>query len=123
MSQTPRAGSQAELLLSIQLEQAGIPFEREYRFAPPRRWRFDFAFLEAPEPGAVFIPLAVEVEGGVYITGRHTRGAAFEKDVEKYNAATERGWTLLRYTPRMVEDGTAFEQICRLLTFPEKRVA
>jgi hypothetical protein len=31
--------SQAELTLNVQMEQAGIPFEREFRFAPPRRWR------------------------------------------------------------------------------------
>ena len=39
--------------------------EREYIFAPPRRWRFDFRW-----PGHM---LAVEVEGGVYTNGRHNR--------------------------------------------------
>src|ERR1041385_1632066 len=42
----------------------------EYRFAPPRRWRFDFAWPEGR--------LALEVEGGSFVAGRHTRGTPFE---------------------------------------------
>jgi very-short-patch-repair endonuclease len=63
----------------------------EYRFAPPRRWRFDYAFPE--------FKLAVEIEGGAWIQGRHTRGKGFLADLEKYNAATLLGWAILRYPP------------------------
>ena len=63
----------------------------EYRFAPPRRWRFDYAFPE--------FKLAVEIEGGAWIRGRHTRGKGFLADLEKYNAATLLGWSILRYAP------------------------
>jgi hypothetical protein len=38
--------SPAETLLAVQLEQAGIPFEREYKFHPSRKWRADFALWE-----------------------------------------------------------------------------
>lgn len=62
----------------------------ELRFAPPRRWRFDFAF---PEQG-----LAVEIEGAVWTNGRHTRGAGYAADCEKYNAAVLAGWRILRFT-------------------------
>ncbi len=35
--------------LAYFLTSAGIKgFEREYRFAPPRRWRFDFAWPGDP---------------------------------------------------------------------------
>ena len=35
--------------LAYFLASAGIKgFEREYRFAPPRRWRFDFAWPGDP---------------------------------------------------------------------------
>jgi hypothetical protein len=71
----------------------GLPAPvRELRFAPPRRWRFDYAWPE------LFV--AVEKEGGVYTRGRHTRGAGYADDMEKYNAATRLGWALFRYQPR-----------------------
>lgn len=75
----------------------------EYRFAPPRRWRFDYAW-----PADVLIAhgvscarggIAIEVEGGAFTRGRHTRGAGFVKDMEKYNAAALAGWKVLRVTP------------------------
>lgn len=63
----------------------------EYRFAPPRKWRFDYAW--------VCFKVALEVEGGAFTRGRHTRGAGFIKDMEKYNAAVLAGWKVLRVTP------------------------
>lgn len=113
--------SPAEQLLSVQLEQAGIPFEREYRFAPPRRWRADFMVRPGDPHSSKWSPaILVEVEGGAYVTGRHTRGAGFEKDTEKYNAAAELGYTVLRYTPRAINDGSALEQIRRILSMKEE---
>jgi very-short-patch-repair endonuclease len=63
---------------------------RQYCFHPARRWRFDFAWPDAM--------VAVEVEGGVWTGGRHTRGAGFQADCRKYNAAVLLGWRVLRYT-------------------------
>jgi hypothetical protein len=51
--------------------------------------------------------LAVEVEGGSWIAGRHVRGRGFEADCEKYNQAVLLGWRVLRFTSAMVEDSTA----------------
>lgn len=71
---------------------AGLPRPvTEYRFHPQRRWRFDYA-----------IPpwfIALEVEGGVWTAGRHTRGAGYLGDCEKYNEAQLLGWIVLRCTP------------------------
>lgn len=64
----------------------------EYRFHPKRRWRFDLAIPEHK--------IAIEIEGGAWSNGRHTRGKGFIKDMEKYNAATVLGWKVLRYTPQ-----------------------
>jgi len=59
--------------------------------------------------------IAVECEGGVFSRGRHVRGVGFENDCEKYNAATERGWRVYRYTRRMIDEGRAIEQLERVL--------
>lgn len=71
----------------------------EYRFEPKRRWRLDWAWPDRK--------VALEVEGGVWIRGRHSRGAGMVKDMEKYNALAVAGWRLLRVTPQMVDNGEA----------------
>lgn len=76
------------------------PTEMEYKFHPERRWRFDFAWPDRK--------VALEVEGGVWIAGRHTRGSGFVKDMEKYNAAATLGWRVLRVQPKdLLKDSTA----------------
>ena len=79
------------------------PGEREFRFDPPRRWRFDFAW-----PGA---KVALEIEGGVWTHGRHNRGQGMEKDAEKYNQAACIGWLVLRATNHMIEDNRAADWV------------
>jgi hypothetical protein len=81
---------------------------RELRFAPPRLWRFDFAW---PARG-----LALECEGGIWTHGGHTRGSGFVADVEKYNAATLLGWRVFRVTEREIRSGEAFELLERMLS-------
>lgn len=63
----------------------------EWQFHPTRKWRYDFAIIEHK--------IAIEVEGGVWTNGRHTRGKGFINDCEKYNAGTALGWRILRVTP------------------------
>lgn len=70
----------------------------EIQFSPPRKWRFDFVvWLDQDDDTASGI--ALEVEGGIWTGGRHTRGAGFKKDMEKYNRAACLGWRILRVTP------------------------
>lgn len=96
--------SPLERLFAAQVEAAGLPApEREARFHPTRRWRFDFLWR--------CWMLAVECEGGVYSRGRHVRPGGFRKDAEKYNAAAMLGYRVLRFTARMIEDGTAIEAV------------
>jgi len=74
------------------LIQSGIPTpEREYKFHPKRKWRIDFAWPK--------VKLAVEIEGGIYVRGRHTRPLGFVNDIGKYNAIVMAGYSLLRFTP------------------------
>lgn len=69
----------------------GIDFVTEYKFDPTRRWRADLCCIEQR--------IIIEVEGGVWTNGRHTRGKGFLADLEKYNTATCQGWRLIRTTP------------------------
>jgi hypothetical protein len=71
----------------------------EYPFSTTRDWRFDVAWPSRK--------IAVEIEGGVWSGGRHTRGAGFLADMEKYNAAVCLGWSVLRFTPDQVSSGAA----------------
>lgn len=72
---------------------AGLPLPvREFRFAAPEReWEADFAWPDEK--------IILEVEGGAWSGGRHTRGSGYLKDMEKYNNATLRGYRLFRCTP------------------------
>lgn len=71
----------------------------ELQFAKPRRWRIDVAFP--------LHLLAVEIDGGVWSRGRHSRGAGMLADMEKTAALAARGWRLIRCSPQHVADGTA----------------
>lgn len=63
---------------------------QEHLFHDTRKWRFDFAWPR--------YRVAVEIEGGVFTQGRHTRSTGFIADCAKYNAAALHGWLVLRYT-------------------------
>lgn len=69
--------------------------DREYQFHPERKWRFDFAYPD--------LKIAIEAEGGIWSSGRHTRGSGFIKDCEKYNQAAILGWRVLRYTTSNID--------------------
>lgn len=73
-------------------EQMGLPRAvAEHRFYPARKWRFDYAWVAAR--------IAIEVQGGIWTGGRHTRGAALVKEWEKLNTAAARGWRVLYCAP------------------------
>jgi hypothetical protein len=82
----------------------------EFRFHAARKWRFDWAW-----PGANEGPLALEIEGGVFMQGRHSRGAGMVKDMEKYNEAAVMGWRVLRVTPKDLESAATFDLLRRAL--------
>jgi len=73
---------------------SGPDLEREYRFDPGRRWRFDRAWVERK--------VAIELDGATWSGGRHTRGAGFRNDCEKANAAAALGWRVCHLTSDMV---------------------
>ena len=101
--------SKWEKKLELQLRWRGLPeFEIEYRFHSTRRWRFDFAWPKEK--------IAVEVDGGIWTQGRHTRGKGYQSDCEKRNEAQRLGWQVYHVTPNMIKSGEALSFLERALT-------
>ena len=92
--------SDLEELLFQHIKLVGLPLpEREYRFAPPRRYRADFAYPERK--------ILVEVQGGIYTRGAHSRGTGLERDYEKINLAQLNGFMVFQFSRKMIESGEA----------------
>jgi very-short-patch-repair endonuclease len=87
------SGSQKRFLWAWQALQ-GPELAREHAFHPIRKWRFDFAHVPSK--------VAIELEGGTWSASRHTTGAGFRRDCEKYNAAVLAGWRVFRLTTDML---------------------
>lgn len=97
--------SEAELLMETYLRElfgdGGRIIAAELVFHPKRKWRFDYAVPE--------LRLAIEIEGGIWTKGRHTRGAGYQGDLDKYNAAKLLGWDVFRFSVDDVLNGKALE--------------
>ena len=99
--------SEGESLLSLQLKALKIAFEREFKFCQDRKWRADFHLVDKM--------ILIEVEGGIWSNGRHTRGKGYLGDMEKYNAATVMGYQVLRFSTEQVKSGLAIQQIEKMV--------
>jgi very-short-patch-repair endonuclease len=95
-----------EFLMQLRAHKI-VGYTMEYRFHSTRRWRFDFAWI--------LKGVAVEIEGGTWSGGRHTRGDGYEKDCEKYNEAVLMGWKVLRFTSSMIKNGMAIDMTREIL--------
>ena len=84
----------------------GPDLVKEFRFHPVRKWRADFAHL----PSRTLI----EIEGGIYINGRHNRGAGFAADLEKYLEAALDGWRVVRLGPEELNENNTGRLIALL---------
>ncbi len=101
----------------------GIPTpEYEWRFHDERKWRFDIAWRDSEyrhtthfEKPYVERPLALEVQGGIWIAGRHSRGASLLKEWEKLNEAAILGWRILYCQPDDLLTKATAETIKRAL--------
>lgn len=79
----------------------------EHRFHPTRRWRFDWAWTEQK--------VALEIDGGIWVQGRHTRGSGRARDMTKFSEAAIFGWRILYCTPDQVADGSVMGMLKRAL--------
>lgn len=101
--------SNLEADLEWQLKALNIGYEREFKFDPVRRWRFDFRLADS---------VCVECEGltsyGNHL-GRHQSAKGYAVDLEKYNEALVQGWKVLRVTKEHIKSGQAIDWIKALL--------
>lgn len=96
--------SELEQTLIGQIRMVGLPApEREYRFAPPRMYRFDLAWPQ--------LRLAAEVMGGLHTGGAHVRPRGYNRDCEKHNLGVLKGWAILLFTRQMIETGDAIRTL------------
>ena len=111
-SKRPKVKSQKvpnefELKLALGLKALKIDFEQEFKFHSSRKWRADFHLK-----GRMIL---IEVEGGIWSGGRHTRGKGYIGDMEKYNAAAMLGYQVIRFSTEQVKSGLAIQQIEKMV--------
>lgn len=101
--------SALEMALLTRLERSGLPLgEGQYRFVPGRLYRFDRAW---PGHGMV----AVEIQGGLWVNGAHSRGSGVERDCVKLSIAAALGWRVLPVSKAMIESGQAISLLRQAL--------
>lgn len=101
----PVIRSDLEIGFLMQIREAGLP-EPVLQSNEPwegsgRRFKADFFW---PQYG-----LVVEIDGGTWNGGRHTRGAGFESDCEKQAIAVANGYQYLRFAGKHVRNGDALD--------------
>jgi Uncharacterized protein conserved in bacteria len=79
-----------------------IDFEREYKLLENRNFRADFAHPDSKT--------AIEIQGGIWISGRHNRGSGYTKDCKRTLALIAQGWTVIYLVESMFTQDT-FEKI------------
>ena len=101
-------------------KSSGVPFDRlcalqglpapiaEYRFHPIRKWRFDWAFPDAK--------VALEIHGGTWIQGKHSRGVGQRVDFCKWSHAAALGWRIIHVVPEQLESTQSLEWLKECLT-------
>jgi very-short-patch-repair endonuclease len=72
----------------------GCPLDREVKLVPGRKFRCDFFEWRSN--------VVIELEGGHWVSGRHTRGKGFQDDCEKYLLITLEGYTIFRLTDKQI---------------------
>lgn len=103
--------SEKDVFTFLLHQRLGVECVREYRFHPTRQWRFDYAIPD--------LRIAIEIDGGIWINGRHNRASGYLGDMEKFNAAATLGWVVLKFTPQEQYTAKALDLIT--LTVAERK--
>jgi hypothetical protein len=74
-----------------------IDLHSEYRFASPRRYRWDFC-----HPGS---KIAIEIQGGIWMKrSGHTGGTGLLSDYEKFSIGASLGWRVFPLADSMITE-------------------
>lgn len=86
--------AKTDMFCFLVVSQLRVKVEKELKFHPERKWRFDYAIPE--------YKIAIEIDGGLWLDGggRHNRASGYKGDMEKFNAAASLGWLVLKFTPQ-----------------------
>jgi hypothetical protein len=80
-------------IVTAYFKECGLPEpEYEVKHIPGRKFRLDIAW----EPQRI----GIEVNGGVWILGKHGRGSGIVKDMEKNNLSVVYGWRVFQVQPK-----------------------
>lgn len=102
------------LAFHLRTHELGSHFQREVKWHPTRKWRFDFADVRNK--------VAIEVQGGTFTAGKsgHNWGPQIMKDHEKYNQAQYHGWVVFQFTDRPIRDLSAINLV--MAYYQQKRL-
>jgi very-short-patch-repair endonuclease len=106
----PKKTNRGEAALAALLDAAVIPYTREFKFLPDRKFRFDFVLLP------LCMKLAVEIDGAV-----HRIDSRWRADREKSNLALANGWRVLHLGVDQVSQGDNLELVRGALLQPAMR--
>lgn len=95
-------------------QKLGVECVKELRFHPERMWRFDYAIPS--------LRIAIEIDGGIWVQGRHNRASGYIGDMEKFNAAASLGWVVLKFTPQEQYTRKAFDAIAATVATQTKAI-
>lgn len=100
--------SKLEDKLTLQCRLVGLPPpDREVKLIPGRRYRWDLVWQAQR--------VVVEIQGGTWSRGAHSRGVGQARDAEKQALATLAGYRCLSVTSDQIRSGQAVGWIEALL--------
>jgi hypothetical protein len=114
--------NEANVLLEAHMRELGLQYRVEFAFHSKRKWRFDYVLVNIKGTSTTLTHpmIAIEIEGGTWIQGRHSRPMGMQGDVDKYNEAARLGWYVIRFTTQDVLTGKAREFLRSWLCAKEK---
>jgi len=109
--------NEAEACMALHLQELGLHFERQFPYAPPRKFKADFAVWRgggkwASNVRGGFVTKArrlclIEVTGGIWTHQAHSSRSGVLKDNERLWYAFLNQWPMVRFTPDQVNSGEA----------------